>query len=142
MLDLKQGVCKSWNIKVAEQRLFIQRLKQVRSMVYAGIETSKRDCQCKCLRIVQGLPEPGNKYNNAHLKVSLEGAFSEVTQGNKKVFVFLDNECSASDLSLSKSFALSICSWDPMKNPTLGCFYKSTSSQMHRKLQPWWLFGS
>ena len=65
-------------------------------MVYAGIETSKRDCQCKCLRIVQGLPEPGNKYNNAHLKVSLEGAFSEVTQGNKKVFIFLDNECSAS----------------------------------------------
>ena len=101
-------------------------------MVYAGIETSKRDCQCKCLRIVQGLPEPGNKYNNAHLKVSLEGAFSEVTQGNKKVFIFLN----VLHLSLSKSFALSICSLDSMKNPTLGCFYKSTSSQMHRKLQP------
>ena len=29
MLDLKQGECKSWNIKVAEQRFFIQGLMNV-----------------------------------------------------------------------------------------------------------------
>ena len=55
MLDLKQEECKSWNIKVAEQRLFNQGSKQVRNIVYAGIETSKEDCPSKgfkdCLMI-------------------------------------------------------------------------------------------
>ena len=43
--------------------------------------------------------------------------------------------------SLSKSFALNICSKDPMKNSTLGYFCKITYSQMHCKFQPWCLFG-
>ena len=47
MLDLKQGECEDWNIKVAEQRFFIQGLKQVRNTVYAGTEASKKDCLCK-----------------------------------------------------------------------------------------------
>ena len=29
----------------------------------------------------------------------------------------------------------------PTKNSTLGYFCRITYSQMHRKLQPWWLFG-
>ena len=50
MLDLKQGECESWNIKVAEQRLFIQGLNQVSTIVYAEIESSKKDCLCKDLK--------------------------------------------------------------------------------------------
>ena len=65
MLDLKQGEYKSWNIKVAEQRLFIQGLKLVSIIVYAEIEASKKDCLCKDLRI---MPEQGNKYNVLHTK--------------------------------------------------------------------------
>ena len=33
------------------------------------------------------------------------------------------------------------CSKDPMKNSTLGYPWKITYSQMHRKFQPWCLFG-
>ena len=43
MLDLKHGECKSWNMKVAKQRLFIKGLKQVRNIVYAGTGASKKD---------------------------------------------------------------------------------------------------
>ena len=75
MLDLKQGECESWNIKVAEQRLFIQGLKQVSNIVYAEIEASKKDCLCKDLRIVSGLLEQRNKYNILHIKVLLEAIF-------------------------------------------------------------------
>ena len=52
MLDLKQGERENWNIKVEEQRLFIQGLQQVRNIVYAGIEARKKDCPWKGLRIV------------------------------------------------------------------------------------------
>ena len=52
MPDLKQGECESWNIKVAEQILFIQGLKQVSNIVYAEIEANKKDRLCKDLRIV------------------------------------------------------------------------------------------
>ena len=52
MLDLKQGEYESWNIKVAEQRLFIQGLKQVSNIAHAEIEANKKDCLCKDLRIV------------------------------------------------------------------------------------------
>ena len=52
MLALKQGEWESCNIKVVEQRLFIHGLKQVRNIVYAGIEDSKKDCLLKSLRIV------------------------------------------------------------------------------------------
>ena len=52
MLDLKQGECESWNIKVAGDRLFIQGLKQLKNIVYAGIEAGKKDSICKGLRIV------------------------------------------------------------------------------------------
>ena len=43
MLDLKHGESKSWNMKVAKQKLFIKGLKQVRSIVYAGTGASKKD---------------------------------------------------------------------------------------------------
>ena len=46
MLDLKQEECESWNIKVAEQILFIQLLKEVRKVVHAGTEASKKDYLC------------------------------------------------------------------------------------------------
>ena len=52
MLGLKQGERESWNINVAEQRLFIQGLKQVSNIVYAEIEASNEDFLCKDLRIV------------------------------------------------------------------------------------------
>ena len=122
---------------------FIQWLKQVRNIVYAGLEASKKDCLCKGLKIVYRLPEQGNKYNIPHLKVSLEAIFSEMVWANKIVFIFRQGNCTMNILhpSLSKSFALSICSRDPMKDSTLGYFCKSTYSQMHRKLQSWWLFG-
>ena len=138
MLDLKQGEFGSWNITVAERRLLIQGLKQVRDIVYAGIEAGKKDCLCKGLGIVWGLPEQGKKCNIFHLKVSLEAIFSKMIRANKKAFIFWQGSCTMSVLhpSLLKSFALSICSRDPMKNSTLGYFCKSTYSQMHRKLQP------
>ena len=43
MLDLKHGESKSWNMKVAKQKLFIKGLKQVRSIVYAGTGASNKD---------------------------------------------------------------------------------------------------
>ena len=46
------GKCESWNMKVAEQRLFIQGLKQVSNIVYAEIEASEKDCLFKDLGIV------------------------------------------------------------------------------------------
>ena len=62
---------------------------------------------------------------------------------NKKDFIFRQGNCTMNDLhpSLSKSFALDICSKDPMKNSTLGYFCKITYSQMHCKFQPWYFFG-
>ena len=58
-------------------------------------------------------------------------------KGNKKVFIFRQENCTMNVLhsSLSKSFALSICSRDPMKNSTLEYFFKSTYCLIHRKLQ-------
>ena len=78
-----------------------------------------------------GLPEQGNKYNIPHLKVSLEAIFSEMNRANKKVFIFWQGNCTMNILhpSLLKSFALSICSRDPMKNSTLGYFCKRKYSQ-------------
>ena len=75
------------------------------------------------------IPEQGNKYNNLHLKVSLEAIFSEMIRANKKVFIFRQRNCTMNVLhpSLSKSIALSICSRDPMKNSTLVYFCKSTT---------------
>ena len=48
---------------------------------------------------------------------------------NKKVFIFRQGNWAMNVLhpSLSKSFALSICSRDPMKNSTLEYFCKSTT---------------
>ena len=87
------------------------------------------------------MPEQGNKYNIPHLKVSLEAVFSKIIQANKKVFIFQQGNCMLNVLhpSLSKSFALSICSKDPMENSTLGYFCKSMYYHMHRKLQSWCL---
>ena len=112
-------------------------------MVYAGIEAGKKDCLCKGLGIVWGLPEQGNKCNIPPLKVLLEAIFSKMIRGNKKAFIFRQGSCTKNVLhpSLLKSFALSICSRDPMKNSTLWYFCKSTYSQTHHKLQPWWFFG-
>ena len=104
-------------------------------IVYAGIEASKNGCLCKGLRTAYGLPEQGNKYNISHLKVSLEAIFSEMIRANEKVLIFHQGNCTMNvlHLSLSKSFALSICSRDPMKNSTLGYFCKDKYSH---KLQP------
>ena len=82
------------------------------------------------------MPKQGNKYNILHI-------FSEMIRANKNVFIFCQGSCTMNvlHLSLSKSLDLSICGKNPMKNSTLGYFCKSTYSQMHRKLQPWWFFG-
>ena len=92
--------------------------------------------------MVYGLLEQGNKYNISHLKFFLEAIFFEMIRANKKVFIFWLGNCTMNVLhpSLSKSFALSICSRDPKKKSTLGYFCKSTYSQIHYKLQPWWPF--
>ena len=89
-------------IKVAKQRL--ERLKQVRNTDCK--KASKKDCLCKGLRIVYGLPEQGKKYNTPHLKVSLEAIFSEMILENKKIFIFPQGKCRMNVLhpSLSKSF--------------------------------------
>ena len=70
----------------------------------------------------------GNKYNISHLKVSLEAIYSEMIRPNKKVFIFRQGNCTMNILhpSLSKWFALSICTRNPMKISTLGYFFKST----------------
>ena len=55
MLNLKQGECESWNIKVAEQRLFVYPGTEVGkkyAMVYGGIEANKKGCLWKGFRIV------------------------------------------------------------------------------------------
>ena len=73
----------------------------------------------------------------SHLKVSLEAFFPpKLFEQIKKVFIFRQGNCTINVLhpSLLKSFALSICSRDSMKNSTVGYFCKSTYSQMHRKL--------
>ena len=72
----------------------------------------------------------------------VEAIFSEIIEANKKAFIFQQGNCTMNVLhpSLSKPFVLSICNRNPMKNSNLGYFCKSTYSQMHRKLQPWWLF--
>ena len=44
-------------------------LKPLRKIVYAGIETGKKEYLCKGLRIAKGLPEEGNKCNISYLKV-------------------------------------------------------------------------
>ena len=64
-------------------------------------------------------------------------------RANKEDFIFRQWNCTMNVLhpSLSKSFALNICSKDPVKSSTLGYFCKITYSQMHRKFQPWCLFG-
>ena len=73
-------------------------------IIYAGIEAGKKNCLCKGLRIVQGLPEQGNKYNIGHLKVSLEAIFfSEMIRSNKKVFIFRQGNCTINVLSASIS---------------------------------------
>ena len=89
------------------------------------------------------MPEQGNKCNIPHLKVSLEAIFPKMIRANKKAFIFRQGNFTINVLhrSLSKSFALNICSRDPMKSSTLGYFCKSIYSQIHCKLQPWWLFG-
>ena len=75
------------------------------------------------------MPKQGNKYNVLHLKISLEAAFSTMIWANKKEFIFRQGNCTMNVLhpSLSKSFTLSICSWDPMKNSTLEYYWKSCS---------------
>ena len=62
---------------------------------------------------------------------------------NRKAFICRQGSYTMNVLhpSLLKSFALSICSRDPMTTSTLGYFWKSMNGQMHRKLQPWWFFG-
>ena len=144
MLYLKQGEWESWNIaNSCRARIVYLGLKQVRNIVYAGIEAGKKDCLCKSLRIAWGFFEQGNKYNIPHLKASLEIIFSNMIRTNKKAFIFRQGSRTMNVLHpyLLKSFALKICSRDPMTTSTLRYFCKSTNSQMHRKLQPWWFFG-
>ena len=140
MQELKYKSCRDYN----DYKDFLSRdWKQVRNIAHAGIEASKKDCLCKDLRIVSGLPGEGNKYYILYLKVLLEAIFSEIVRANKKVFIFRQGNCIMNILhrSLSKLFALRICSRDPMKNWTLWYFSKSTYRQMHCKLQTWLLFG-
>ena len=89
------------------------------------------------------MPEQGNKHKIPHLKVSLKAFFSDMIRAKKKVIISRSGNCTMNVLSASISVEivyLSICSRDPMKNCTRGYFYKSRYSQIHRKLQPWWLF--
>ena len=89
MLDLKQGECRGWNMKVAEQRFFFQGFKQVRNIVciaYAVVWSSK--------------PEQGSKCNIPYLKVPLEAFFFRHFSSKQKSFHLLArelrDECSAS----------------------------------------------
>ena len=51
-------------------------------MDYAGIEAGKKDCLCRGLKIAQGLPEQGNKYNIPQLKQIKK--FSYFINGNAR----------------------------------------------------------
>ena len=57
------------------------------------------------------MPEQGNKCNIPHLNVSLEAIFPEMIRVNQKTFIFWQENCTINvpHLSLSKSFALSLC---------------------------------
>ena len=70
------------------------------------------------------MPEQGSKCNIPYLKVSLEAIFSKMNQAKKKAFIFQQGNCKINVLHscMLKSFALSICSRDPMKNSTQGYF--------------------
>ena len=70
------------------------------------------------------MPEQGSKCNIPYLKVSLEAIFSKMNQAKKKAFIFQQGNCKINVLHscMLKSFALSICSRDPMKNSTQGDF--------------------
>ena len=70
------------------------------------------------------MPEQGSKCNIPYLKVSLEAIFSKMNQAKKKAFIFQQGNCKINVLHscMLKSFALSICSKDPMKNSTQGYF--------------------
>ena len=107
MLALKKGEWESCNIKVVEKRLFIHGLKQVRNIVYAGIEDSKKDCLFKGLRIVLRIAW-AEKKNISHLKVSLEALFFEMIRANKTVFNFQQGNFTMNVLSASISVEI-IC---------------------------------
>ena len=70
------------------------------------------------------MPEQGSRCNIPYLKVSLEAIFSKMNQAKKKAFIFQQGNCKINVLHscMLKSFALSICSRDPMKNSTQGYF--------------------
>ena len=90
MQELKYKSCRDCN----DCKDFLFRdWKQARYIVYAGIEASKKDCLCKDLRIISGLPGQGNKYNIPYFKVLLEAIFSEMVWANKKVFIFQQGNC-------------------------------------------------
>ena len=59
--------------------------------------------------------------------------FSGIIRANKKDFIFWQGNCTMNVLHphLSKSFALRICSRDPMKNWTLGYFSRLLTSCNH-----------
>ena len=70
------------------------------------------------------MPEQGSRCNIPYLKVSLEAIFSKMNQAKKKAFIFQQGNCKINVLHscMLKSFALSICSRDPMKNSIQGDF--------------------
>ena len=83
------------------ERLWELKYKSCRKKIfYPWIEAVKKDCLCKGLRIVWGLPEQRNIYNIPHLKVSLEATFFRNDLSKQKSFDFLPkelhDECSAS----------------------------------------------
>ena len=85
------------------------------------------------------MPEQGSKCNIPYLKVSLEAIFSKMNQAKKKAFIFQQGNCKINVLHscMLKSFALSICSRDPMKNSTQGYFFARvpTASVLFFKLK-------
>ena len=90
MPDLKQGECESWDIKVAEQGLFFQGLKQVSNIVYAETEASKKDCLYKDLSIawtgkqIQYSPRQGLARSNFFMKWFKQTKFSSFGKGTAR----------------------------------------------------------
>ena len=131
MLDLKQGECRGWNMKVAEQRFFFQGFKQVRNIVYIAYAV-----------VWSSKPEQGSKYNIPYLKVPLEAFFPTFFEQTKKFSSFGKGTARwMFCIHLCRNHFLWAYNRGPIKNSTLGYFCKSTYRQMYRKLQRWWQFG-
>ena len=128
MLDLKQWECESWNIKFAGEGLFMLGLKPVRKIVYARLWGSSKDCLSRETDVTfltlrsRSIPKWFEHAKRFHLSARQ-----------------LHDKCSAS-VSVEIIYFEHL-QQGPYEKLNPGIFFKITYSQVHRRFQPWSIFG-